>query len=205
MIRQLTRPLLRPLTRPLVGMGGCERWVYNFDGVDDYAQFAEEIALTGDWFVEVACDIAVRPFVQDIISKELFCKISLDSGGRFNFLVGDGSGWVVTLPEPTPSATGLRVVRGQKVGNTYTLLIDGVIRAQVTRTNPVNPVVSHVGIRSNLSAASRVLGIIFNVNINGHLYPINNPASAIQTSVPDNGNPLTLFNTNQGRWSKIPC
>ena len=219
MIRQLTRPLLRPLTRPLLGKGGCERWVYNFDGVNDFAQFAQRlIDPDGDIDIEweVGDDFLAPSITRHVISqfngltagnfREFYLRWQLISGSHslmFN-LGGVVGGFSNAYNQ------GARKYRINLEGSTLSFYRDGALIQSQTFTRgsarqPSVPTVAFAAWPLSFAPTERSIGTHLNLKINGHLYPIDNPASAIQTSVPDNGNPLTLVNTNSERWSKIPC
>ena len=219
MIRQLTRPLLRPLMRPLVGKGGsCERWVYDFDGVNDFAQFGQRlIDPEGDIDIEIQFGDLSGLVIGTEYALVSQCESSTFNNKEFRLYLNSASNAVqmqiggTTYSGSTsalrpPSFSKLRVTL---IGSDYTVQINDAIlfNGTLNRGAAREPfALTRIGAdRHGAGFRAFFLGIIRDININGQLYPINNPASATQASVPDNGNPLTLFNTNQGRWSKIPC
>ena len=232
MIRQLTRPLLRPLMRPLVGKGGCERWVYDFDGVNDYAQFAQRL-IDPDGYNEIEFwtsdgpELGVGGF-GTILSQ----NINTFNNAEFRlYTYFEG-----TIANPiVPHLLAFRLRGGPECqlltaatglqGNTkYRVTINDATRRfalfdangnqlregpYIKGTAPLEPDATTVIAaerNGSINAFARFYrGIMPDIKINGHLYPINNPNSPEQRSIPDNGNPLTLVNTNSERWSKIPC
>jgi hypothetical protein len=61
---------------------------------------------------------------------------------------------------------------------------------------------------ARLSGASRLnyFDTLFpDIKINGNYYPLDAKGQAIQLAQPDNGNPLTLFNTVPEQWEQVPC
>ena len=206
------RPLFRGLTRPLFveGFGSrdqCERWVYNFDGVNDFAQFAERLidldsgAFSVKWHqMEAvmppfgAANIFVQAdFDEPFDSREFYIRWARFLGD-FTLEVMHG-GINTSIADAFRPSARYEVAYG--AGSLVVLRDDVVIYNQARTIGPAR--------NATLPVFGGAQGIYYNIRINGHLYPINNPTSNIQRSIPDNGNPLTLFNTNQGRWSKIPC
>ena len=213
MIRQLTRPLLRPLTRPLVGKGGCERWAYNFDGVNDYAQFAQRlIDPDGDNTFEFLTASTLRPddiiFSQNITSVFSQMEFLLYTNS-FNLAlnIGGTNTFILNTSQGLAPNTRYKLEISGNLARTYNADGDLLREVAIVRGAAREPTApTRICVRGSGPGLSGFFqGLQYNIRINDHLYPINNPASPEQRSVPDNGNPLTLFNTNQGRWSKIPC
>lgn len=163
------------------------RWAYNFDGVDDLGTFNTPIELGQDFDVQITVeDIQQVPAAgQDFIGSELNFKFGLDAvTGRFSFLVGNGSSWVVNHLSSVSAYDGKRyVLRGTKVGNTYTFTINGEVSFTTTNANVVTPRVTHIARRSN-GNLSWVRGRVFDVKINGTIYAIDARNQLIQLPSP---------------------
>ena len=210
MIRQLTRPLLRPLTRPLVGKGGCEQWVYDFDGVDDFGQFAQRlIDPDGDIDIEFWTPTSggiktilyqgvgetVSQF--DVWLKRNGASIELGVGGTSRSIGALEAGAFFKLNLTGTDLTARDATDNLVFSTSYT-------RGTYRSVDPVALVGARI---AGYNYVNFYQGSMPDIKINGHYYPINNPASPEQRSVPDNGNPLTLVNAKPERWSKIkiPC
>ena len=204
----LMTPLMLPLMQSLDGRLERTRKVYQFDGSDDYGQFAQPVQLVGDFQTSMMINC---PFTQ--ASQANFISGSgwrLQAGGtnsvpgQIGFLI---SGSVAVWAQTISSNVATKLTFSRVGGVFFTAINDGQpVRLGSVLVDNRDLFVSHVGFNnSGIGGNDRLLGQFYDLRINGQLYPINNPASNIQTSVPDNGNPLTLFNTNPERWSKIPC
>jgi len=186
MIGPIIIGIIEPILMPILVNDASTRWALNFDGVGIRGLLASEVTLTGDWFVSVDVNPESTGVSADLLGKELFFKIQALATGAIAALVGNGSGWVVTLTSLELVAyNGLvKKIRITKVGTIYTLFINGVLQQQFNNAGTVTPVISHVGVRSNLSSTSFARGIISNVNINGTLWPIADRNQAIQLPEP---------------------
>ncbi|MEN3158308.1 hypothetical protein ABC502_07985 [Alkalimonas sp. NCh-2] len=51
----------------------------------------------------------------------------------------------------------------------------------------------------------RFMGQFIWIEVNGNYYPMRSKGSAVQQAEPNNGNPLTLFNTVPENWGVVPC
>ena len=187
MIRQLTRPLLRPLTRSLLGMGGsCERWVYDFDGVNDFAQFAEPVQLAGDYVIEFTVNSSDwsgtegrRVFgTAGAPNNRAFFRYEVSTQG-FKFHPDFSTGGERFLPI-TPADNQDYRFRIEKAGSVLTLSELTTGQTDSRETDSDNGVIEIVG--GHLS--NRFIGVIKDFRINGHLYPINDPTSNIQLAEP---------------------
>lgn len=159
------------------------QWAYNFDGIDDFAYFNTPIYLTGDFDISVTIEGIINTSSgQDFLGSELRLKFSIEPAtGRPSFLVGNGSNWIINHIDSSVNLyNGARyVLRGTKVGNIYTYYINGEQKYQVTNSSPVTPQISFIGRRHN-APIGYVRGEIFNININGGNWKLDEIATPIQ-------------------------
>jgi hypothetical protein len=75
-----------------------------------------------------------------------YLRLLVNTNGFAFFLVGDGSDWVVLLTGTTFIRDGvLHTLRGEKIGNTYTLYVDGTAEATINNSQTVTPSFTFVG------------------------------------------------------------
>ena len=96
-----------------------------------------------------------------------------------------------------------------QIGNAATVTQGETVIASVTALSgaarePSAP--TRLGVRSSGgSLVNFFAGLFPDVRINGNYYPLDAKGQAIQNAVPDNGNPLTLFNTVPDQWEQVSC
>ena len=216
---QLIKPLTSPLTSPIVGLGGvCYQDVYSLDGADDFGQFDQRL-------IDPEGDNVIEWEQRNVIQNAGFWRpIIQQTNGTSVF--ADREFTVVISPDGQLEVRFVGGVCMTPLGLNFSL--DGKVKIEIIGSNVLfffNDILRHTlgitrGAVREPTAPTRLLvdlfsgslrnfmrGQFFNFRINSTLYPINNPNSPEQRSIPDNGNPLTLVNAKPERWSKIkiPC
>jgi hypothetical protein len=190
------RPLVRPLVRPLIrelARGRRRRWVYSFDGVDDFGVLGTRaINPDGDNTFEFFSPAFMGPAVlsqstSDVIANREFhlftdaVRLGVVYGGIITTLMTVANGFKVA------TKYGLVIA-----GNFFQLFEGGLDGAQVTsgaltRGAAREPMVpTRIGVRgsSTTGTANHFQGIQRNIRINGTLWRIDQPQQAIQLPEP---------------------
>lgn len=199
MQRSIVRPLVRNLVRSLVGsvteviVGGFKRWVYNFDGVDDRGQLAyRAINVDRDIFVSWE-QKNLRPTVY---SRVVLSQQITNTASSREFLLGIGGGGQLVL-----QCGGAQLFTGADnledgfyefsfVGTLVTLKKNGVVVVSTTFTRGTAREPSAVTAIGVLTAGTIgtfgnwFAGQLFNIKINGVLWPMADRDQAIQVPLP---------------------
>lgn len=173
--------------------GNQTRWAYNFDGVDDRGVLAFR-AINPDGDIDIEWEqlgvnntgptprCIVTQSISTTISEREFVLRWDGNSGQLNFLVG-GS---VIAPSGLQCTDGKW--RATIVGNQVTITLNGNIvgTRTVTRGAAREPTATtSIGVRnSNGTFPENMLGIIYNIKINGVLYPIADKDQSIQLPLP---------------------
>lgn len=168
------------------------RWAYNFDGVDDRGQLQFR-AINPDGDIDIEWTqigvsnvggspqiIVTQSLSATIASREFVLRWNGNSGG-LQLSVG-GAGLVLAVPCLDGK---YRIIYS---GETYTVFYNGVLSGtgSFTRGTVREPTaVTLVGCRNNAGSFTEfVLGRLYDVRINGVLYPIADRNQAIQLPQP---------------------
>lgn len=192
----LVKPLFRQLFKPLHTslIGALKRWAYNFDGVDDRGQLQfRAIDPDGDIDIEFKTGPTVPTFgtalciVDQSVSNNFSLKefyLQINTGGSLQPVLGGNflaSNTAVTI---APNTT----YRMQLVGNTLRYFRNGVQTQQATITRGTNREPTAVTKIAAWSLAGSFGGFyqghLFDVRINGRLYPIQDRDQTIQLPYP---------------------
>lgn len=194
MIRQMTRGLAAPMARILTRVAEALRSAYSFDGVDDRGQLAfRAINPDGDIDIEWTQDhtgnagVIVSQCASASIAAQEF-RLTHLAGVNLELIVG-GVWRKVTAPR-----TGQ--YRLLLVGNRLQLFRNGVQTYDdiFTRGAAREPAaVTSIGWRPD---TDRYIGTIYNLRINGILYPIADHNQAIQLPSPKGLGPELINLTN---------
>lgn len=193
-----------------------QRWVYNFDGIDDYGVLdTRAINVDGDNTFEFWSADSLSPS-QTIIAQNI---TGVSSAIEFRIFIGSSSGLELTFGGSVTSictiAQGLLPSKKYGLlltGSTFELRTDG-LDGQILRSGLFTKGAAREPAASTIISARRngpgsliqyLKGQQRDIKINGVLWEMRNNGSAIQPSTPA-GNNMTLVNSNPGRWSKIPA
>lgn len=216
MNRSLIKPLLKPLFRDAAV---CRRWVYDFNGINNFGQFSDSEILKNIGIQTLEFETGQIP--PEVTNGDrrvvIFTKHTpgmLWSARPFHFITNSIGQMQIQFGGPSFVTGNERIQSNRK----YKLEVDFTNRKLVLLVNDVaswstafstGPGLSNFAhpffFGGTTSEEFFLLGQFFNIKVNGVLYPLNDPTSNFQSSVPENGNRLTLFNVNPVRWAQIPC
>lgn len=184
------------------------RYAYSMDGIDDRWTLANRaINPDGDidieWYqlsssgghIVSQCDSST------LGQRELMLRWNT---GKLDFQIGGSP--IVNITQNINIATGLwRVSYSGTAVNVY---LDGALvhsNPNIVRgigREPSAP--TRIGVRNNGGTFVEFFqGVLYNIKINGVLWPMADRNQTIQPSIP-NGNNMTGANLNPDRWAEIP-
>lgn len=193
MIRPIVRPIVSGIARAVTGVTYKRRYAYNFDGVDDRAQLAyRAIDIDGDISIRwkqrgmnnspATPRCIVTQCVSSTVSSREFQLRWQGNGGNLSCIVGG----VEMSPTITPSPDGDYQL--QITGSAVLVYKDGQIigSRDVTRGGAREPsAVTLLGARNSGGTFPEVmLGTLFDVEINGTLWPMSAKDHDIQLPAP---------------------
>ena len=180
------------------------RYFTTFDAVaNSYIELNNVISLSGDFDISVSVattNTSDENHIIDSTSDELLKVTTNPLTGTVKYLVGNGSNWRVNIDSITSVTDGvLHVIRVTKVGDDYTLYIDGVQEATDNTSLGVTPSNIYIGRRAD--GANYWDGVIADVLIedNGTLV-LDMPIDGVYNNgdpVVNNADPMnngTFFN-----------
>lgn len=212
-MRVLPRPLTRQLTRALDTRWGSghtkgSRWMYEFDGVDDYGVLAQR-AIDPDGDIEVSFSTGEVVPTDFTLYKILISQTLTSSFGSQEFIVrlANPTGHIQMVLGGSSLRSSLKTIapnthyRITLVGNIVTYYVNNIVVAggTVTRGAVREPSASTM---INRGGSIYTPGQLYNVIINGNLWELRNVGEVIQPSVPA-GNNMTLLNTTEERWREV--
>lgn len=137
--------------------------------------------------------------------KEFYLRLA-NPTGHLQLIVGGA-----TFPRPEMTIKPNSVYKVTLFGNDLNYFENGIVKGNytVTRGSAREPFAKTVFCaRANNSLSSFINnygGVIVYIKINSDYYPLSNKNTPVQQSVPDNGNPITLYGVEPSDWSQIPC
>lgn len=202
------------LSKGLISKGLIEpppqRWVYDFDGIDDYGVLdSRAINVDGNIDIEWSQSKVTLTGVHHIISQTNSATfgqreflLRWTASGSLNFVLGNSG--VNFLSTHFRQSGKFKINYSEETVRLFVneTLVQTINYARGETREPFAP--TRVGVRNNGGAfVEYINGQIYNLKINGVLWKMLNNGSTIQPSTPA-GNNMTLVNMNPDRWSKIP-
>ncbi len=108
------------------GGGEVCRNVSNFNGVDSFAEFDNDIVLSGDFLSRCKFNTNNSAPYGTIFGKELFLKVAT-LNGQIRLLIGDGAGWVKFSATVDIDENRDYILSIEKTSNIYSLSLDDTV------------------------------------------------------------------------------
>lgn len=206
-IEPMFQPMFEDLFQPMFGLPKiCQ--AIRFNGANNYGQFANRlIDPEGDVDIEFwtpsvkGRSMAIIAQAIDVTGGEF--QIIANSSLQLRFVLGGGG--FTTLAENAQWEVSTRY-RVTFIGNTLTLYSsNNNVISQITYNRGTFREPSAKTVIGRRDVTFYFSGLFPDIRINGNYYPLADRGQSVQHSVPDNGNPLTLFNTVPEQWEPISC
>lgn len=184
------------------------RWVYSMDGIDDRWTLANRaINPDGDIDIEWVSGPSVSLSTSRTIISQTTTTISA-SQEFFAFIATDGNltvrvGGVERSTFPKIVYQPNTRYRWRLQGATVNLWVNDVLQPVMTMTRGAAREPSAVTTIGAAVNSFFYLGVLYNIKINGTLWPMADRNQSIQPSIPA-GNNMTGANLNPDRWVEIP-
>lgn len=209
-VNAVLKPTLKPVLSNIFGTSNT-RYAYNMDGIDDRWTLANR-AINPDGDIDIeweqraydraqlgAQSIVTQCLTTTFASRELMLRI--ESNESVALYVG---GNVVTTPINFYGNGKWRITL---IGSSWVVYKNGLVvhSASFTRgTARESSAQTAVGARNNGGTfADYMKGMLYDIKINGTLWPMADRNQNIQPSIPA-GNNMTGANLNSDRWVEIP-
>lgn len=185
MIKPILKPILKPFLRSVTGV--AKRWVYNFDGVDDRAAPSSPYALVNGGYFKCSFVLNVLP----IITGSAPTLFGVTASNQFHtraLINPDGS--ITTRPTTFGAEMTTEVGLIQplvhytylltRTEDLYQVYVNGQLKSSLTVAGG-QATIEQVGMIGGLRCFG---GLIYDVEMGGTYWPINERAYTIQLPTP---------------------
>lgn len=189
------------------------RWAYNLDGIDDRWTLASR-AINPDGDIDV--EFRTGPSVGAAATRVILSQNIIGGAGAEFILQALSTGLIQVVAGGSFSSTAAAPTlqpntsyRITLIGATLSFWLNGALFSSFSFTRGgVREPTSQTAVGARTSGAvgsftSYYQGILYNVKINGTLWPIADRNQSVQPSIPA-GNNMTGANLNPDRWVEIP-